>query len=328
MSSPNHHSDLNRKHEHLLEGQHHLLEEQSAFVRDVRRSLTPIPADKPQHLIMTPTELLDDLGVSLGMADQDFADANRYGSSFTRKAQEQAQSLLATDKFLNWYNSDRSEMLFVDGNDTTATRSLYSPMSLMCANVSQAVEQAGQSSGKKSPIVIRYFCSMHTSEGGDKERKMARGPIGMLRSILVQLVAGLASIDLEQHYDMGEIGSEYHADFRRYLRDGCLKELYMVFSKLLTYVPQDVPVYCFVDGVSFFEDDRFQDDLQDVVCDLDELVERTQTKFKLLMTCPYRSVFLVPNKLIRTREYLMLDAGGRGGLGLVSQSSVMSHLSR
>ncbi|ERT00556.1 hypothetical protein HMPREF1624_03930 [Sporothrix schenckii ATCC 58251] len=321
----------------LNRNQQYLLEQQSALVRDVRRSLTPVPMDQPNDIIMWPTQLLDDLGVSLNMADTDMMTVNRYGTSFNPRAHEQAQSLLATDEFLRWYQSRHSGMLFVDGNDASATRTLISPMSVMCSSLSIVFEKSGQSG---EAFVLRYFCSLHNSqERDDAERDRARGPVGMLRSLLVQLVAALVKEDLArgggegedpiQEYNLGRYNHGQLADFRGRLRDGYLWELYIVFIELLKYVPKDRPVYCIVDGVSSFEDDRYGADLKDVFTDLIRLVSYSQANLKLLFTCPYRSVYLVPTeRLILQEDYLRLQPGGRGGLGMITESSVTGRLPR
>lgn len=269
------------------------------------------------QLILTPSAVLELLDVSLKLVNDDLHTALTRSSEFNRRSHQQAQSLLATNEFAHWLHSENSEMLLADGNDALATRGLVSPMSLLCATLSAGLER---SRGYDSVIMLHFFCSLHVSSGDN-----VQGPIDMIRGLLVQLVAALVSINPHQEFNFGCVPKDEFCDD---IRERRLKALYHVFARLLSQVPQGVTVFCFIDGVSAFEDDRFQPDLLDVVSDLERLVSADRRTFKVLFTCPYRSVFLIPRGHIARRDYVLLEAGGRGGLGLVSEQSVVSLISR
>ncbi|CAK7218201.1 hypothetical protein SBRCBS47491_003429 [Sporothrix bragantina] len=284
--------------------------------QELRRSLTPVPS-REEELILSPDELLDILGVSMDTVNDDLRLAIRQGSDFSRKAHEQAQSLFGEPRFESWMGSPKAKLLLVDGNDASAARKMMSPMSHLCAQMSSALEGAH---GRDNVILLHFWCSMHTDI--DTE---ARGPRGMVRALLVQLMAALLSRNHRTQFNFGPVRErEFIAD----LKHGNLEALRRAFVELLIMVPRQMPIFVIIDNVAVFENDPFQDDLYTVVSMIGDFVSANRRIIKVLMTCPYRDTSLVQRRLVSRNEHVVLEIGGRGGLGRITEQSVLSHISK
>lgn len=369
LSSP---PEFSRFQERLLERQESLREDHTALVRDVhnvRRSLTPTPPDSSYHppslkaqaesyddrdqdtrresgqrataetkrqpppptpLMMTPKELIDDLDISIGMIYDDFGHAARSASTFNRRTHEQAQSLVASEEFKRWYMEQRSDVLFVDGNDASYATSFITPMSLMCSSLTTSFRQA---LGDEA-WCLNFFCGLHIRKSSDSpELFSAVGPVGMMRSLVEQLVALLIKYDVDRAYELDKDKDKgFGRNFRENLRDGEIPELYRAFRRLLGYVPRGVTVFCFIDGVSWFESEEFEEKMEYVVSELIDLVKHAPARLKLLLTCPSRSMYITPRakrtELIYPDQHLILGTDRRGGRGFISDRSVSSQVTR
>ncbi|CAK7212185.1 hypothetical protein SCUCBS95973_001356 [Sporothrix curviconia] len=294
-----------------------LMDEQNQIRREIRRSLTPVP-DRRSGLILQPEALMDILRVPFRMVNDDLTKAFQHGSDFSRQAHEQAQSLFLEPMFRDWMGSRNSEFLLVDGNDSSATRRIVSPMSHLCAQMSGAVETMH---GRGNVVLLHFWCSMHV----DRETT-ARGPRGMVRTLLAQLVAVILIWNHEAVFDFGHVDGE--RAFLAAMEDGSLSALHYAFTRLLKMVPRDMPIYCIIDNVAVFEDERFRADLVGVVHMLQDIVSVNRHCFKVLLTCPFRNTYLMRRGHVSDRDHVVLQAGGRGGLGWMTDRSVLSHISR
>ena len=268
--------------------------------------------------MLTPEDLLDLLDVPMDLANSDLRTAFTFGSNFSRQAHEQALSLFGESRFRHWVASPRAELLLVDGNDHTAWRGMVSPMSSLCAQMTAAMESLH---GRNNVIVLNFWCSMHVDASSE-----ARGPIGMVRSLLVQLVTVLLTLESHARLNFGPVTGV--TAFMDDLGRGDINALRYAFMQLLNKVPRDMPVFVIIDNVTVFEDERFRDDLLDVVNVLDDLVSINQRVLKVLLTCPFRNTYLLEHGFVPREEHVLLEIGGRGGLGRITEESVLSYVSR
>ncbi|CAK7232192.1 hypothetical protein SEUCBS140593_008179 [Sporothrix eucalyptigena] len=246
--------------------------ERNQLSLEIRRSLTPVP-QSVYELVMEPEDLLDILMVPLSLANADMMTCARHKTGFSDQVLQQAQSLVSTEKFNYWLQSERSETLLVDGNDEQNMRGMITPMSVLTATLSSALEGAY---GKEGFIPLQFWCSMHT-----RRRDDVQGPLGMMRALLVQLVAALLNRNINQKFNFGDVNEK---EFLGDLEEGCFRALKQTLKMLLELVPCELPVFFFIDDVSSFEDQRFCEDLHDVVGMLDCFVEENRNKIKVLYT--------------------------------------------
>ncbi|KAF6814688.1 hypothetical protein CSOJ01_03911 [Colletotrichum sojae] len=231
------------------------------------------------------------------------------------RSQTQAHNLLNQDRFFDWMDQGRPDMLLVDGNISSAAADALSPMSLLCANLGLTMTRL-----EPDAVVAYFYCGLHASPRGDAWY----GPAGMLRSLAAQVLVALAArdtLDLDFLNSWSFVGQLEAHDV------GALCEL---LHLLVRQFDAGESVYCFVDGVSQYDVDlggafpRLQEALrrlQGIVCD-DEL----RPRFKVLMTVPYASSPRV-RRLVHRDFYLSVPPLLLGSRGL-SENSIRDSISR
>ncbi|KAK1256364.1 hypothetical protein MKX07_008623 [Trichoderma sp. CBMAI-0711] len=111
-----------------------------------------------------------------------------WGARIQPNAQAQAYSMFVKDRFFQWMQSENSDMLLVDGNLLVrGAVSIEKPsaMSLVCANLILSL-----SSLEPAAVLLHFHCGLHSNPDDD-----CYGPIGLVRSVTVQLLAILYDRD-------------------------------------------------------------------------------------------------------------------------------------
>ncbi|KAH0443901.1 hypothetical protein CcaCcLH18_00727 [Colletotrichum camelliae] len=221
-------------------------------------------------------------------------------TKFGPRSQAQANSLLHQDRFFKWMHKPHPDMLLVDGNISDAARGNISPMSLLCANL-------GLTMAKREThcVFVHFYCGLHTDPYNDNWY----GPIGMLRSLIFQFLTALVernSLDLE------------FLDQRNYVRgieQHNIEMLCRLFEDVVRQFDARTTIYCIVDGVSKYDVDLRNEffELQIVIQRLQEIVrtESLRSKFKILMTVPFRSSLRLKN-ILWDEHYISLPLGTLG----------------
>jgi hypothetical protein len=254
----------------------------------IARAQTPNPMSEAlisEELFMTY------LGVSSHQPPKDLESVLKQGNSFGLMAMSQAQRLLHADQFRQWCQL-RPNFLLVDGNIESPGFERLSAVSYLCASLVASSFQV-----RDDAIVLHFFCGLHTRLTDE-----LRGPRGLIRSLLWQLVTSLASRQ--------SVSLEFIND--RELRDAMeqrdLAMLCYVFRMLISQLPLDTPVYCIVDGVDWYEEAEFRAGMDHVVHRLRDLVDDTRLKplFKVLMASSFRTHHIGRN--LHSRHRLSLRA--------------------
>jgi hypothetical protein len=163
-------------------------------------------------------------------------------------------------------------ILFLNGSgDMTATRE--SPISASLASLVFGITQ------NPDIAVLRFFCGLHS-----ETNQAISGPSGLLRSLIAQL-------SLKYNFDLDFI---HNVTYREGLREHDMQTLCETFSAMVSQLPINCQLYCIIDGISWLETPRWREDLVATVayiCYLSVDV-RCQAGFKLLMSCPVRSLLL------------------------------------
>ncbi len=239
---------------------------------------------------------------------------------------QQARSLVNERKFQNWVASRHGEILLVDGNDSATAHAFVSPMSVVCSQLTEALDLAiNQVNNADNAIVCHFFCGLHKT--GDVR---VRGLRGMLRMLMCQLTGHLM---VDEQRPVIDFGPDQQDNFLYDLEDGRMAVLVKALTSLLKKVPSDKTVYFIIDGVSAFEDDQFRAHLSVLIEDLHYLINNrdptangqemanSSYTLKILLACHYRSVYLAPRGFIEDRDHATLEVGGRGGLSAMDGSS-------
>ena len=238
----------------------------------------------------------------------------------------------------------------IDGHFDRTQMGKISPLSFICAVLSQALRQQSQqyaaSFGSGSPvsmstqpekgaprdIVLEYFCALHTADSDD-----LRGPQGLIRCLTTQLILSMVANEWIGHADAVHLP---------HLRDGedellgqrNLDAVCRLFTTLIHLVPQGASIYCLVDGWSAYEREQlWRADYEVVLNAFREAADASNsddgTSFKLLLTsptaCRWLGDFLIPGQRVSLRNRDAGDANwrssGRGNLmGLARAATIMS----
>ncbi|KAL9607543.1 MAG: hypothetical protein Q9204_009319 [Flavoplaca sp. TL-2023a] len=135
-------------------------------------------------------------------------------------------------------------------------------MSYLCALLSTTLQHT-------EPVVsFTFFCGLHVAE-----MDPIRGPTGIVRS-LVRRLLDVYYFDLD-FIDLG---------FEEQLRQHNMGALLDLFSSLFKQLPEDLVLFCVIDGVSFYESAGQIDDLETVIGFLVDLTKRRDTGPRLQAT--------------------------------------------
>lgn len=240
---------------------------------------------------MSEEDFMAYLGVPSYQPTQDLAYVLKQGTGFGPMAVSQAQGLLHAEQFRQWCEF-RPNFLLVDGNIESTGFERLSAMSFLCASLVASFHQV-----RGDAVVLHFFCGIHT-----RMTEELRGPGGLIRSLVWQMVTSLAS---RQSVNLSFINNR---PIRDAIQRKDLKELCSVFRMLVSQLRVDTPVYCIVDGVDWYEEEEFRAGMEYVVHKLHDLVDDPNLRplFKVLMASSFRSRYIGRN--LHTGQRLSLRA--------------------
>ncbi|KUI52591.1 hypothetical protein VP1G_00044 [Cytospora mali] len=207
------------------------------------RSRTPSPG--PSAFI-TVDELCQVLRISPKMANNDLEMVIIERHWFNDKAHGVAQSLLNYTEFRDWFVGVGSQVLLVDGNDEDHANVPISAVSILAVDIMSSLLKADY---WRRVAVLHFFCGLHSTE--------EEGPRFMMRALILQL---LFLLHKHRRLNLDFINSEaYVLD----LQSANSAALLHMFQRLCHQLPPNLTVYCFIDGVSFYESRwlRFHDEM-------------------------------------------------------------------
>ena len=178
-----------------------------------------------------------------------------------------------------WLISTQPSALFVNGNHDASAR--QSPISYVCAKLMDSICTRATGMRPRYPLILAqaFFCGQHI----DLEDPES-GLIGMMRSLLSQLIINYNSFDVSTMRQLMNINSFD------------IGELCVIFSNLIGKLPRRYPVLCIIDGITLYEDLSNQCEAAiQATKTLLEVMEGCKSRgciFKLLMTSPGTSRIL------------------------------------
>ncbi|KAI1334895.1 hypothetical protein F5Y15DRAFT_428570 [Xylariaceae sp. FL0016] len=241
--------------------------------------------DIPACPSILPFEVLRLLDVHhLGSID-DQMDVLRLSQSLDLDSVSRAAGLVRSPRVKQLLHSPAAGLVLVEGCGERGQIGRVAPISYVCATLSETLRAANQKFDASS-ITLLFFCGRHIDPGD-----MLRGPQGLMRSLLAQLIMELPrndwladSVPIEfPHLESSELE-------RLALEDVC-----ELFHPLLGRVPRGGSVFCLVDGISSYRSPEWQGDLYIVTrCFRTVLAdEGLGAHLKILMTSPTRKLDLV-----------------------------------
>lgn len=188
-------------------------------------------------------------------------------------------------------------MLLVNAMETTWPMDVPSSTTYLISLLSQSL------SSRKAALPLTFLCAMHANPGDYLE-----GPWGLLRSLSYQLVSQSSLNDS----DLSFMDLQLLDGLRTYE----ISSLCDLFQRLLSTVGLQTwqPIFCLVDGISWFEDGMRQREMGGVMKSLREFVEFLKVNqadtgiiLKVLVTSPTAVGFEAQGWLKGVREIKLLD---------------------
>ncbi len=284
-----------------------------------------------------PEDLLKLIDVDSRQTFHDAAFAVRKSSTFPHSDMERAAHMIMAPEVKEFLSSSGPSIVAVDGNFDPTQMGHLSPLSYVCAMISQVLRQQSQQYAassmpgtpvspqpEKGPpscsVVLEYFCAMHISADDG-----LRGAQGLMRCLATQLILSLVVNEWIGQADPVHLP---------HLRDGeeeligqkNLVALCRLFAALVRLVPHGVAVYCVIDSWSVFERETLGRDDYDVALNgFREIIDEAAgpdggANFKLLVTSAtsgrWLEDFLLPGQIVSLRqgEGKAWHGVGRGGL--------------
>jgi hypothetical protein len=295
----------------------------------------------------TPEDLLVIINVSHLQISTDASNVIRRGHGLAPEDVGRAAQVIMEPQVRELLTSAGPGVVAIDGHFDRTQMGKISPLSYICAMLSQALRQQSQQyaapsvsgsptsthpeKGASRDIVLEYFCALHTADEDN-----LRGPQGLMRCLTTQLILSMVA---------NEWIGQAEAVHLPHLRDGeeemlaqrNLDAVCRLFTALIRLVPQSVSIYCLVDGWSSYErEELWQADYEVVLSAFREAADISNSEdgpnFKLLLTsqtaCRWLGDFLMPGQKVSLRNRDGGDGNwrgsGRGSLMGLARAATMS----
>ncbi|RSL75645.1 hypothetical protein CEP51_010676 [Fusarium floridanum] len=251
----------------------------------LRAELKCLRARTPVSSLMTAEQFLAAIGAStlIHQSTNDVDKVLRLQGVIHPIAEAEAVALLRSEAFRAWLQPARSDAILMDGA-VAATEFFDHPervsaKSMLCASLLATL-------GRTQPesFQLFFFAGLHSSENDPS----SDGPRGMIRSLLCELVK---ETDRRGWLYLDFIDDKIYRDGIQRQSIRCLCDaFYKILQRLQMRDAVDLAIYCVIDGIAQYEQQRWYSDLAVVINTLRTIINDTKLMpaFKLLMTGPHR----------------------------------------
>jgi hypothetical protein len=229
----------------------------------------------------------------------------QHAMSLPLEDQDRAVYMMQSELLQSWLKATKSSALLVNGR-AYGSRSQRSPLSFVCAKLSNALRQSRKSMSATSELSIidlHFFCGEHV----DWRDNPDNGPAGALNSLLAQLLTQHKKFDLTLIKHLST------------LDPFDVRALGRVFGRLLAQLPGTLMVFCIIDGLSFYDDEDRKEDAEKMSSKLISLTRQSGLNrgciFKLLLTAPTELRLSAVENLDEEEEVLRIPEGLEKGGG-------------
>lgn len=256
------------------------------------RSPSPLPRYyKPEYV---PEQLFEVLQIHHLSPSTDRDLVLRKGHTMSSQHLGRARYLLQVPKFQHFLSNPTSGLLVVDGHCKDENDGKISPISVFCASLAAIMAQ------NPACMVLHFFAGLHCF---DDPRDPARGPRGLMRSLICQVLLYPGQSQPQLDWLTEELVDN--------VAEGETGALCVLFQQLLQCVEGVLDIFCILDSISEFErrHDNWHEDLDVVFDHLSSLHCNLPlgVNFKLLITSAGRSWQLAPKTF--ESERISLRAG-------------------
>ncbi|KAE9373805.1 hypothetical protein N431DRAFT_407513 [Stipitochalara longipes BDJ] len=228
---------------------------------------------------VTPKQLLGLMNVHHLRALDDEQHIIRRCQSLDSEAISHAATIFQTTQVQKLLQAPESGVVLVNGYTDRSQNTKITPITYVCATLTCALRRSASAN-----VVLAFFCGQHSSSQDD-----LLGPQGLLRSLVADIVLSLA-----QNECILEAAPIWFPASQRDFEELSFKDICQLFFHLVELVPKEIPVYCVVDGISFYEREGWREDYDIMMECFGSLIANNAvaTAFKLLLTSPTVSRWL------------------------------------
>lgn len=237
----------------------------------------------------TTTQLLDVMNVHHLRAIEDENHIIAQAQSLGIEAIGWASSGFQSPEVQQLLHSLQSGVVLVNGFMDRAQINKITAITHVCANLAHVLNCSADN------IALRFYCGQHSTSQDDLE-----GPQGLMRSLVTFLILGLLQkgcISISAPIWL----SGFQGDLDKLsFRDTC-----QIFYRLVELVPKGVTIYCIIDGISYYEIDKFEKEYSFMMDCLGSIIASTSAVFKLILTSATKSRFasqLQPYQIVSLRN--------------------------
>lgn len=224
----------------------------------------------PHFQIWTAQTLLQLLGVP-DISASDLQRVKDLDSTLSKRDKSKADHVLQTELFQQWMACLGPAKLLIHGN-FRGSRTV-SPLSLLTATLTEAAR-----ADQNRLVSLVFFCGCHL----DREEDPCSGGRALMQTLISQL--------LQQQPHTSISTSPWELDMDR-VRQGDLQQICRLLNFLVHRLPEEVTLFCLIDGMVYYERDEFIDEMHYVLTEIMRLVgdPTIQANVKLLITSPWRT---------------------------------------
>jgi hypothetical protein len=225
----------------------------------------------------------------LDILDVDNDDIRQMTATKTRLS-GQSEQIVQKGQFKAWLVAPTSAKLLIHGNCRDAQQQQTSELSFFCSTVTQVFRT------KSNFVSLVWFCGRHLNDCDlfdefDSSDYDSDGQDSQKVNVVKNMIKSLVTQLLQQY-----VFTELHLSPVTFdlagLEDGDLEQLCALFAWLISQMPEDITVFCLIDGIVYYEREGFEDAMADVVAAILSVMadDRVQAAMKFLVTSPWPTV--------------------------------------
>ena len=155
--------------------------------------------------------------------------------------QERSLYIIRSQSTATWLGNERSAILVVNGGSPRLQR--HTSTSFVCARLLASLNHIRHDQAervRKHILGIHFLCGEH-SDSDD----IGDSPVGVIRSLLAQLMSHCKDIDMEDELQLCRPASED------------LRTLCKCFEEIMSLLPAETTIFIIIDNLSLYVDDRY-----------------------------------------------------------------------
>lgn len=195
----------------------------------------------------------------------------RRGRAMNSDAISHAATMFQTSQVRQLLHSPESGIVLVNGCSDRSQNTKISPITHVCANLTHALRRTAGSN-----VVLAFFCGQHSTDD-------LVGPQGLMRSLVAHLVLSMVQNDY-----ISDLEPIWFSAVQGNIDELSFQDICELFYHLMEIIPNEVKVYCVVDGISYYERPMWKENYDIMMKCFSSIIANKAIVaiFKLLLTSP------------------------------------------